>query len=110
MGSRNGFAGRRSGFLSSSAFFASFAVLSLHGGAAKAQDLNGSLALRFDDETNGERLFDRAPLSSASRYVMVRLSENRLYVMEGERAIWSAPARTTNWCQTTGSTGAPKAS
>ena len=33
-------------------------------------------------------------LPSHERYVIVHLAENRLFVMEGERAIWSAPAGT----------------
>jgi len=36
-----------------------------------------------------------APLvGSGHRYVVVHLAENRVYVFEGERAIWSAPAGT----------------
>ena len=33
-------------------------------------------------------------LPSHERYVVVHLAENRLFVMEGERAVWSAPAGT----------------
>jgi lipoprotein-anchoring transpeptidase ErfK/SrfK len=34
------------------------------------------------------------PLVASGRYVVVHLAENRVYVFEGERAIWSAPAGT----------------
>ncbi len=33
-------------------------------------------------------------LPSHERYVIVHLAENRLFVMDGERAVWSAPAGT----------------
>lgn len=36
----------------------------------------------------------RSFLPSHERYVVVHLAENRLFVMEGERAIWSAPVGT----------------
>jgi lipoprotein-anchoring transpeptidase ErfK/SrfK len=35
-----------------------------------------------------------APLVGAERYVVVHLAENRVYVFEGDEAIWSAPAGT----------------
>lgn len=57
----------------------------------------------FDDRplaTDRTRLLARdvtvgtSLLPSHERYVIVHLAENRLFVMEGERAIWSAPAGT----------------
>ena len=35
-----------------------------------------------------------APLVGSGRYVVVHLAENRVYVFEGDQAIWSAPAGT----------------
>ena len=35
-----------------------------------------------------------APLVGEGRYVVVHLAENRVYVFEGDQAIWSAPAGT----------------
>jgi L,D-transpeptidase ErfK/SrfK len=71
------------------------AALALDGRALHAQATAGSLALRFsEDEANGKRLFDIVPVNSERRYVLIRLEENRLYVMDGERAIWSAPVGT----------------
>ena len=61
---------------------------------ARAQTVSGDLALRFDDGRRGERLFDHAPINFEQRYVLIRLAESRLYVMDGERAVWSAPVGT----------------
>lgn len=54
---------------------------------------DGSVLLR---ERNMEReAVAHAPLvGSDGRYVVVHLAENRVFVFEGERAIWSAPAGT----------------
>ncbi|HWV57057.1 MAG TPA: L,D-transpeptidase [Longimicrobiales bacterium] len=41
----------------------------------------------------GEERFTRAPLD-AERYIVIPLVENRLYLMEGTRVIWSAPVAT----------------
>jgi lipoprotein-anchoring transpeptidase ErfK/SrfK len=56
-----------------------------------------------------DRLLDRAPEMDAplvgvgERYVVVHLAENRVFVFEGGRAIWSAPAGTgTGFQLTTG--------
>ena len=52
-------------------------------------------ALLFQD-----RILERAPrldaplVSSGGRYVVVHLAENRVFVFEGTRTIWSAPAGT----------------
>src|SRR5690606_31384195 len=54
----------------------------------------GSMALRFDPAPPGAELFSRPPIHAARRYVVIRLSENRLYVMEHDRVIWSAPVAT----------------
>lgn len=37
---------------------------------------------------------DNAPLRVEGRYVVIRLAENRLAVMEGERILWDAPVAT----------------
>lgn len=57
-------------------------------------EFNGS-PLVYED-----RILEREPVAAApmvgggERYVVVHLAENRVYVFEGERAIWSAPAGT----------------
>ena len=42
----------------------------------------------------GRELFLEPPLQVDGRYVVIRLAENRLYVLEGRRVIWSAPVGT----------------
>lgn len=42
----------------------------------------------------GRELFLEPPLRVDGRYVVIRLAENRLYVLEGRRVIWSAPVGT----------------
>lgn len=65
-------------------------------GTAQAFRASGSdEALLFKD-----RIIDRAPqldgplVNSGERYVVVHLAENRVFVFEGDKAIWSAPAGT----------------
>ena len=69
------------------------------------------LAVDGEEVLFRDRLLDRAPVLDASllglrdgeRYVVVHLAENRVFVFEGERAIWSAPAGTgTGFQLTTG--------
>lgn len=60
---------------------------------ARAQQGAEMLALRFDPQVSAP-LFDRAPLHREGHYVVIRLAENRLYVMEGDEAVWSAPVAT----------------
>lgn len=55
---------------------------------------SAGLAFRPDDGTDATPLFDRAPLHTDGRYVVIRLAENRLYVIEGERVVWGAPVGT----------------
>lgn len=45
-------------------------------------------------EGSGDELFLEAPLQVDGYYVVIRLSENRLYVMDGRRVVWSAPVGT----------------
>ena len=52
------------------------------------------LALDFDAGFDEVPLFDHAPLHGDRLYVVIRLAENRLYVVEGERVLWSAPVVT----------------
>ena len=61
---------------------------------ADARQPAGSLAIRFDPAPLGADLFSRPPIHAAGRYVVIRLAENRLYVMEHERVIWTAPVAT----------------
>ena len=65
-------------------------------GAAQAfHASSGDEGLLFQD-----RVLARAPrldaplVNSGERYVVVQLAENRVFVFEGNRAIWSAPAGT----------------
>ncbi len=58
-----------------------------------AQGSDG-LAFQPDDGTDATPLFDRPPLHTDGRYVVIRLAENRLYVVEDERVVWSAPVGT----------------
>ena len=65
-------------------------------GAAQAFHApGGAEALVFQD-----RILERAPrldaplVNSGGRYVVVHLAENRVFVFEGNRTIWSAPAGT----------------
>ncbi len=63
-------------------------------GAGKAHAQSDGLALSFDPGIDDAPLFDRAPHHTDGRYVVIRLAENRLYVFEGERVLWSAPVGT----------------
>ncbi len=62
------------------------------GAPARAQA--DGLALTFDPGIDDAPLFDRAPLHTDGRYVVIRLAENRLYVFDHERVLWSAPVGT----------------
>lgn len=63
-------------------------------GATGARAQADGLPLRFDAGDEGDALFDRAPLHSSARYIVIRLAENRLYLFQGERVLWSAPVGT----------------
>ena len=64
-------------------------------GAAQAYRGGEGQEVLFQD-----RILERAPhldaplVGSGERYVVVHLAENRVFVFEGDRAIWSAPAGT----------------
>lgn len=60
---------------------------------AAAQLPGRSIALDAFHEP-AQELFSEAPLQVDGRYVVIRLAENRLYVMEGRHAVWSAPVGT----------------
>ena len=64
-------------------------------GAAQAfvGDAGDDVFFRDQIRANGPVL-DAPLVSSGQRYVVVHLAENRVYVFEGEQAIWSAPAGT----------------
>jgi len=49
---------------------------------------------RFDLGPEPEERLPRPILHSADRYIVIRLAENRLYLMERDRIIWSAPVGT----------------
>ena len=76
--------------------FIALGLLGYAFGSARPLHAQGSdgLAFRPDDGTDAIPLFDRAPLHTDGRYVVIRLAENRLYVVDGERVIWSAPVGT----------------
>ncbi len=59
--------------------------------AAAAQD---GLPLSFDPGLEEAPLFDRAPLHTDGRYIVIRLAENRLYLFDDQRMVWSAPVGT----------------
>ncbi len=67
-------------------------MLALTPSPARAQ--GEGLALSFDPGIDDAPLFDRAPLHTDGRYVVIRLAENRLYLFEHERVLWSAPVGT----------------
>jgi hypothetical protein len=76
--------------------------------AAFSSPLSGAAQAFHESVTDEALLFedkrlDRAPqldaplvelANSAERYVVVHLAENRVFVFEGDHAIWSAPAGT----------------
>lgn len=59
-----------------------------------ALELDGSPLVYEDRILEREHVADRSLVESEERYVVVHLAENRVFVFEGERAIWSAPAGT----------------
>src|SRR5262245_42944193 len=71
-------------------------------GAAAAQSSEGSslFALGDDEVLFQSRILQReieaaGPLvEQADRYIVVHLAENRVFLFEGKRAIWSAPSGT----------------
>ena len=59
--------------------------------AADAQGLpTAPLALAHGGERSGEARYRDPPVDVDGRYVVISLSEHRLYLMERERVIWSA--------------------
>ncbi|MBW3534098.1 MAG: L,D-transpeptidase [Gemmatimonadetes bacterium] len=74
--------------------------------AVQAQDMDGGQgwsgwsrggggAVLLRDSNMEREAVAHAPLvASGERYVIVHLAENRVFVFEGERAVWSAPAGT----------------
>lgn len=71
---------------------------------AVAAPVSGQGMLEFNGSplVYEDRILEREPVTEApmvgqgERYVVVHLAENRVFVFEGERAIWSAPAGTGN--------------
>ncbi len=68
------------------------ALVALHALPARAQQ--DGLALNFDPGLDETPLFERAPLHTDARYVVIRLAENRLYVLDHERVLWSTQVGT----------------
>lgn len=52
------------------------------------------LVLELGFPPAGAELLDRRPLHSARRFILIRLAENHLYLVEDGRAIWDAPVAT----------------
>ncbi len=63
-------------------------------GATGARAQADGLPLRFDAGDDAPALFDEAPLHTGNRYIVIRLAENRLYLFQGARVLWSAPVGT----------------
>jgi L,D-transpeptidase YbiS len=59
-------------------------------------ELNGSPLVYEDRILEREPVTDAPMVGEGERYVVVHLAENRVFVFEGERGIWSAPAGTGN--------------
>ena len=63
--------------------------------AARAQGLPVEpLALEHGVEGEGSERYRDPPVNVEGRYIVISLEENRLYLMEGERVIWSASVGT----------------
>ncbi len=67
-------------------------LAALAAGRARAQA--DGLPVRFDPGDEQSQLFDQAPLHTSARYIVIRLAENRLYLFQGERMLFSAPVGT----------------
>ena len=70
------------------------AVLPAASAVAQLGPDDGALALRFDPAPLAGEVFRRPPLERDGRYVVIRLAENRVYVMDGADVRWSAPVAT----------------
>ncbi len=77
------------------------ALLALAPRGAGAQDGTDGIALRFGAAAPevgaaaaAGTVLDRAALEAPGRYVVIHLAENRAYVLEGRRVLWSAPVAT----------------
>ena len=72
------------------------AVAVLLAGLAAAPKLAAQSVLRdlVDAEPAGPPAFDEPPLDVDGRYVVIRLGENRLYVLDGRTVEWAAPVAT----------------
>jgi lipoprotein-anchoring transpeptidase ErfK/SrfK len=57
-------------------------------------DLEGGEVLYRSTFQDREVEVERPLVHDAGRYIVVHLSENRVFLFEGDRAIWSAPAGT----------------
>lgn len=66
------------------------AVLAFTGEVAAQGLPTAPLALAHGVERSGEARYRDAPVDVEGRYVVISLNEHRLYLMEGERVIWSA--------------------
>jgi hypothetical protein len=62
--------------------------------AQSGLEFNGSALVYEDRILEREQVSDAPLVAVEGRYVVVHLAENRVFVFDGERAIWSAPAGT----------------
>lgn len=60
----------------------------------QAQITTAEPSLRLDLGTEQVEKIAHPLLHAAERYIIIRLAENRLYLMEGDRVVWSAPVGT----------------
>lgn len=81
------------------------AALCLVPAGLRAQSSSGSLAIQLDEETRGQIAFNQPLLHSQRHYVLIRLGENRLYYMDRNRVLWSAPVGTGSGFQLQASDG-----
>jgi L,D-transpeptidase ErfK/SrfK len=70
-------------------------ILTLVPGGLRAQSVFGALPGDTLLDT-GAMHFAQPPLDVSGRYIVIRLADNRLYVMEGSEVLWSAPVATGN--------------
>lgn len=87
------------------------AVLAASPRASVAQAAPGSLTLPFGTALSamapyGRHLFDEPPVHTDGPYVVIRLVENRLYLLERTRVVWSAPVATGSGFRLEGQSGA----
>lgn len=78
-----------------SVLVAGAALVSLWAAPLIAQEPGGNEARLFEARVQEREVqLDASLVPSAGRYIVVHLAENRVFVVDGGRAVWSAPAGT----------------